>query len=122
MPMLPLVLMLLAAKPAPPSAPGSDVKVAGPEKVRASDIILPVGDSLRAVTWENLPEKPSAPRHVALACLVMANEGTPISCLPATPKLKVANIAQWNALFDADVAAAATMPAAERSLIDIATL
>jgi len=120
--MLPLFLMLLAATPAPAGATGSEIKVAGPEKAKASDIVLPLGDSLRAVTWENLAEKPTAPRHVALACLVMTSEGTPVSCVPATPRLKVANIAQWNALFDAYGAAATTPPTAERSLTDIAAL
>jgi hypothetical protein len=120
--MLPLVLMLLAAKPAPASVAGSEIKIAGPEKIKPSDITLPLGDSLRAVTWENLPEKPTAPRHVALACLVMADEGTPISCVPAAPKLKAANVAEWNALFDAYNNAATTPVTAERSLTDIATL
>jgi hypothetical protein len=120
--MLPLFLMLLAANPASAVTVESDIKIAGPEKVRPSDIDLPLGDSLRAVTWENLVQKPTAPRHVALACLVMANEGTPISCVPATPKLKASNVAEWNALFDAYNAAAATTPAGERSLTDIATL
>src|SRR3954454_10315159 len=120
--MLPLFLLLLAAKPAPASAPGSEIKGAGPEKVKASDILLPLGESLRAATWENLLEKPAAPRHVGLVCLVMADEGTPVSCLPATAKLKAANLAEWNALFDADAAAALTAPAGERNLIEIAML
>jgi hypothetical protein len=83
---------------------------------------LPLGESLRAATWENLLEKPAAPRHVGLVCLVMADEGTPVSCLPATAKLKAANLAEWNALFDADAAAALTAPAGERNLIEIAML
>ncbi len=120
--MLPLFLMLLAASPAAPAAPGSEIKVTGPEKAKSSDIVLPLGDSLRAVTWDGLSEKPTAPRHVALACLVMADEGTPISCVPATPKLKAANIAEWNALFDAYAAAATTPPTAERALSDLAAV
>jgi hypothetical protein len=117
--MLPLLMFLLAAAPA---AEGSQVKIAGPAKVRPSDIRIPVGDSLRAATWENLPVKPTAPRHVGLACLVLANEGTPLSCLPATAKLKAATLAQWNALFDAYTAASPGAADPERTLIDIATL
>ncbi len=120
--MLPLFLLLLAADPAPASTAADAVKIGGPVKVGKSDIILPVGDSLRAAAWENLIEKPTAPRHVGLACLVIANEGTPVSCVPATPKLKAANIGQWNALVDAYSASAPPTPTPERSLNEIATL
>ena len=58
--MLPLFLMLLAAAAADPV--GDNAKVTGPVKVKASDMLIPVGDSLRAATWDNLVEKPTAPR------------------------------------------------------------
>ena len=124
--MLPLLLMaVLAGRARAAAGPWRRGAVSSsPSKVKDSDIIIPVGDSLRAATWENLPEKPTAARHVALACLVMANEGTPISCLPATPKLKAANLAAWNAEFDAYAATAPATPTPtpERTQTDIAML
>jgi hypothetical protein len=63
--------------------------------LQSTDLPIPVSDSVRAATWETMPDKPAKPVHVRVACIVIASYGLPGACVPASSIEAGAKTVNW---------------------------
>lgn len=89
--------------------------VAGP-----ADMRVPIGDSVRAATWDDLAIKPDQPKHMRLACIIFVPAGAPGGCVPASLIAPGQTMIDWPEVMMAADAAYAGRPA-DMALIDAAT-
>lgn len=54
------------------------------EVVQEGDVLIPISDSVRAATWDELVVKPVQPVRLRLACIVFVPSGAPGACVPAS--------------------------------------
>lgn len=56
----------------------------GYEVVQPVDVRVPISDSVRAATWDDLTIQLEQPVHIRLACIVLVPSGDPGNCVPAS--------------------------------------
>jgi len=76
--------------------------------VRWSEARVPVSDSVRATTWDDLAVKPAQPVQLHLACIVFVPSGAPGGCIPASFIKPGQKMVDWPKVF----------AAAERATVD----
>jgi hypothetical protein len=75
--------------------------------VGPTDIRIPISDSVRAATWDELGVKPKLATHVRLACIVIRINGGAGNCIPAARLPQGQKTVDWaKALDDATQAGA----------------
>ncbi|MEG3148680.1 hypothetical protein U1769_02190 [Sphingomonas sp. ZT3P38] len=77
--MLAFLALLLAAKDIDLHQVAADSR-----PIAQDEVLVPVSDSVRAATWDELAVKPSVPKHVRVACIVWAQNGAPGACVDAS--------------------------------------
>ena len=77
--MLAFLALLLAAKDIELEQMAADTR-----PIAQDEVLVPVSDSVRAATWDELAVKPSVPKHVRVACIILAQNGAPGACVDAS--------------------------------------
>lgn len=76
--------------------------------VSRSEVRVPISDSVRATTWDDLAVKPTQPVQLHLACIVFVPSGAPGGCIPASFIKPGQKMVDWPKVF----------AAAERATVD----
>jgi hypothetical protein len=91
------------------------------QTLRSTDLTVPISDSLRAATWDELSIKPSEPVHIQVACIVAAKFGAPGSCVPASDIASESKTINWANARDSNDRWASTANPADVDLFRVAT-
>ncbi|MBV5324396.1 MAG: hypothetical protein J0626_03535, partial [Rhodospirillaceae bacterium] len=86
------------AETAQPQGPKTTELRAVPVEYRAfgaADFFLPIGEAVRADTWDMLAVKPDHPVTLRLACIVMTASGAPGACVDAALLPKGQKTIDW---------------------------
>lgn len=71
------------------------------EVVRPADVRVPISDSVRAATWDDLTIQPEQPVNIRLACIVFVPSGAPGNCVPALLVPPGQKTVDWGKVLDA---------------------
>lgn len=117
-----IILALLAGIVDPLAmANGMDAVPVEQQTLQSTDLAVPVSDSVRAATWDDLSVKPSEPVHIRVACIVAAAFGVPGSCVPASDIASDSKTIDWAKARDYNDRWARTANPADVALLRIAT-
>jgi len=99
-----LFITMLAATPDPLAMrTGMDSIPVVEGTLATTDMLVPVSDSVRAATWDQLAQKPTEPVRFKVACIVFAAFGVPGSCVAASQLAAGTKTIDWAKVRDENV-------------------
>lgn len=90
------------------------------ETVSPAETRIPVSESVRAATFDQLADKPAQPKRLRLACIVLDRFGAPGDCVPASRLPLGQKTVDWASIHDIQPDLNQLEPAAETALRRVA--